>query len=375
MNLFSLFFLVLFLLLTPKDAAALAANTPTNKTRVLSIDGGGIRGIIPLVFLGYIEKRTGCPSHVLFDVFAATSTGTIIATTLTTPKLTTAKKDRKNGKAVRYPTAAQILKVYEREGKKVFSHDLWWQIKTLWGLNGPLYPDKNFNAYLKNLFGNATLADIPSNILITAFDLYSYTPVVFSSTKARQDSAHNFYINTIIRGATAAESYFAPLPIKNIEKTKKYLPVDAGIYVNNPLMLGIAEVQSKHPNSSYQILSLGTGRSSAPSTKGIKSWGLVSWLKHLVAISHQGQSHMVHKTAMEILSREDPIRYGDFLRLEVSLPASHMGMADASAKNIKALKQIAQEKIKRERDKINAFIDRLLPPPHVRQRWCTKVKI
>ncbi|MBK8983022.1 MAG: patatin-like phospholipase family protein [Ignavibacteria bacterium] len=83
--------------------------------KILTIDGGGIRGVLPARILHEIEKRTKKPIAELFDLIAGTSTGGILALCLTKP-------DSKGNP--RYK-ALDILKLYEEEGKKIFKKSPW----------------------------------------------------------------------------------------------------------------------------------------------------------------------------------------------------------------------------------------------------------
>src|SRR6476646_6047412 len=78
--------------------------------KVLAIDGGGIRGVIPAMLLTEIEKRTGRAIAELFDVIAGTSTGGILALGLT--------KHNSSGKPAY--SAADLVHLYEAEGQKIF---------------------------------------------------------------------------------------------------------------------------------------------------------------------------------------------------------------------------------------------------------------
>jgi patatin-like phospholipase/acyl hydrolase len=79
--------------------------------KVLSIDGGGIRGIIPAMVLAEIEERTGKPIAEMFDLIAGTSTGGILALGLAMPE---------DGGRPRY-TASELIELYEDEGASIFS--------------------------------------------------------------------------------------------------------------------------------------------------------------------------------------------------------------------------------------------------------------
>jgi patatin-like phospholipase/acyl hydrolase len=86
--------------------------------RVLAIDGGGIRGLIPAMVLAEIERRTGRPAGGLFDLIAGTSTGGILAAALARPDPI---------------PAAQLVELYEQEGPKIFHRSLLKRIESIDG--------------------------------------------------------------------------------------------------------------------------------------------------------------------------------------------------------------------------------------------------
>ena len=92
--------------------------------RVLSIDGGGIRGIIPALMLGEIERRTNKPIAELFDLIAGTSTGGILALGLTVPG--------PDGKP-KY-CADELVQLYKEEGPRIFHRPTWHRIRSVGGV-------------------------------------------------------------------------------------------------------------------------------------------------------------------------------------------------------------------------------------------------
>src|SRR5436305_15011351 len=117
--------------------------------RVLSIDGGGIRGVIPAVVLSEIERRTGRSVPDLFDLVAGTSTGGISALGLTAPG---------EGGAPRW-RAADLLELYRHEGGHIFSRSLWQRVRTVDGALGPRYAVRGLEAALERYFGDVRLRD------------------------------------------------------------------------------------------------------------------------------------------------------------------------------------------------------------------------
>src|ERR1700750_690070 len=86
--------------------------------RVLAIDGGGIRGILPAMVLADLERRTNRPIIDLFDLIVGTSTGGLVTLALSCP----------DGEGKPRHTARDIIRLYEVEGKRVFSRSVWHKI-------------------------------------------------------------------------------------------------------------------------------------------------------------------------------------------------------------------------------------------------------
>jgi patatin-like phospholipase/acyl hydrolase len=99
--------------------------------RVLSIDGGGIRGLIPALVLAEIEDRTGRPVAELFDFVAGTSTGGLLACALTRPG--------DDGRPLF--TAAEAANLYVEEGPLIFRQSLVRRITSVGGAFEERYDD------------------------------------------------------------------------------------------------------------------------------------------------------------------------------------------------------------------------------------------
>ncbi len=126
--------------------------------KILSLDGGGIRGIITATILAEIEDRTKRPISSLFDLIAGTSTGGILALGLAMPN---------NGKP-RY-SARDLVQLYEDKGGRIFSHSLCHEIRSLWGLREERYPSNGIEAVLDEYFGTARLSESLTNLIITSY--------------------------------------------------------------------------------------------------------------------------------------------------------------------------------------------------------------
>src|SRR5690348_15273305 len=116
---------------------------PGELVKILSIDGGGIRGIIPARLLADIERRTKKPIADLFHLLAGTSTGGIIACGLGV-----------------HMTAAEVVDLYEKRGSEIFPHNPWQELRNKIDLTEPRYSPDRLEKILADVFGHKTLADI-----------------------------------------------------------------------------------------------------------------------------------------------------------------------------------------------------------------------
>src|SRR5665809_42463 len=116
--------------------------------RVLSIDGGGIRGLIPAKLLAEIERRTEKPVSELFDLTAGTSTGGILTLALAMP-----------AEGVPAWSAQELIGLYEREGPHIFSRSLRHRIRSADGLLDERYPADGLERALDTYFGTARLSE------------------------------------------------------------------------------------------------------------------------------------------------------------------------------------------------------------------------
>ena len=121
--------------------------------KILSIDGGGIRGIIPSRLLERLEIHE--PGLVQeFDLFAGTSTGAVLAA------------------GFAYGFQPRFMRqMYQGFGVEVFADSLWDDLRDLKYLIGADYSLDNLKALLERVIGSTTLGDLPKRVLIAAFDL------------------------------------------------------------------------------------------------------------------------------------------------------------------------------------------------------------
>ncbi|MFW3146429.1 MAG: CBASS cGAMP-activated phospholipase [Thermoplasmatota archaeon] len=317
--------------------------------KVLSIDGGGIRGVIPCKVLKDIEEITGEPVSVLFDLIAGTSTGGLIALGLTKP-------DEKGRPQYR---AEDILELYEKEGKNIFHRSVWRRFESAWSLLDEKYGTKGINDVLDRYFGEARLKEAIKPVLIPAYEIESRCAWFFRSERAKYSKDYDYSMRNVARAATAAPTYFEPEPLQEQEGLDYWALVDGGVYANNPGMCAYVEARTLFPDKDILMVSLGTGELTRRiEYKDAKNWGLAQWAHPLLNVMFDGQSDTVDYQLKSLLQL--PGRGRRYFRFQTRLDSGNDDMDDPSERNLHNLKIEAQDMIDRQRDDLELLTELLL---------------
>ena len=294
-------------------------NNPEGRA-LLSLDGGGIRGLITAKALDVIEQKTGRRIADLFDMIAGTSTMGIGACLL----------------AGTDATASDLVRMYEgRDGKKIFSRSLWHRLRTANGMRGPKYPASGIEDVLRKHLGDKKLSDCRTDIIVPSYDTLYCCPTFFKSHKARVDPSRDFPLFDVARSTAAPPYYFSP------HKLGITGQVDGGLFANNPAMCGVVEMKKLYKNQARKMLvvSIGTGeRTRKLPYKKIRNWGLLQWAPHILGICMDGQSDTVDYQLLQIRRR-------NYYRIQCQLDIASDDMDDASNENIKKLKEQAEKMV------------------------------
>jgi len=338
--------------------------------RVLSIDGGGIKGIIPCIILKEIEEKTGRKISKLFNLIAGTSTGGIIALGLT-------KKDR-SGMVNTY-SANDLLDLYVKNGKDIFPErekDLVSRLGSMFektrDVTARNYDSAGIERLMLEKFGEARLTDALIDTLITTYDINSGRPYYFSSRIARLklnegNKEENILMRDVARSTSAAPTFFAPNIVN--DSNSKMAFVDGGVFANNPSVLAYSEAKEiwKHDtktDSAYSkgvdaivtaddkdlpffMLSLGCGSSkSSVSYTNAEEWRTLNWIQPLLTdIFMRSSEESVRYTMQYLLP---PFVNGNlrYERLSPEIDRSVSQMDNVSDANIEALQEVATSYVK-----------------------------
>lgn len=330
---------------------------PDIHTRILSIDGGGVRGIVPAVILSYLEEKlqqlSGNPEARLadyFDLFAGTSTGGLIIAGLLTPD--------ENGRP-KY-SATDIVDLYLKNSKVIFQSSFIQGVKSASGLLDVKYDSKGVKSVYKQYFGNQELKELLKPCLIPAYDLTIGKNYFFRQHKAAVSDRHNYYLKDVLRAATSAITFFPPAKIKTINGQKECCFVDGGIFAVNPALSAYAEfryLNHKLYSASTMMCSLGTGRQDTHlDCEEIKHWGAVEWRdpgSNLVTTSLSDASNY----QLEAVYNSNP----NYLRINPFIDQSHSTSLDNSEEEyLDYLHQLGRQAIIYNHKSLNHFASELV---------------
>ena len=305
--------------------------------RILSIDGGGVRGLIPGMVIVEIEKRMGKPISQLFDLIAGTSAGGHIALALATPGDDGKPKWSASELATYYREA--YGRIFDNSGFKVFD--------ALKGLTNERYSAHGIDTALDEVFGQVKLSEALIEVLITAFEVESGEPHFFLRSEARKDPKNDHLMSFAARATSAAPTYFEPAAKFDGEEGMAFL--DGALFANNPSMCAFAHAQSLgFDEDEMTIISLGTGAvSRILEYQEVRHWGLANWARPILDITSQASNHAIDWQLNHIL------RKGHYFRVQPLMSGMRSAIDDARPETIKGLEQASIEVISRHSEDLD----------------------
>ena len=256
--------------------------------RLLNIDGGGVRGYFPLLILDYIEKRTGKQILDLFDYYSGVSTSSIILSGLLT----------------KY-SVRELITTFKELSQIIFYRSYYYSISSGFGLIDSKYPDENINDILEKYLKDVKLCDAKKPLSILTYDLVNSKPIWWHS----YSSAFDYNLWEIVRGSTAAPTYFPPY------KMDSYLLIDGGIVANNLTELIFTQALTHFgPTDTFFQLSIGTGYYDTK-VQEVPS-GLLSWSGSMLNVLLNA-STLYESSQLNTLQQIKNLKY--YYRLDVKL--------------------------------------------------------
>lgn len=270
---------------------------------ILTIDGGGIRGLIALQQLVEFERLLGRPIHEAFDLISGTSTGGIIAVMLALGH-----------------TAKDLLTVYTIHGEKIFDKEF-----LRWGWLRPKYDDAYFNCLLRKYVGDKRLKDLKVDVLIPGYDATAKDKILFKSRKAKVMPDYDFPLFDVVRCTMSAQTFFKPYQMGE----EQHYYIDGGMVINNPSMISWVETLD-YDHDTINVISFSTGITEKPISDKIARGGKLGWAEPTLDILLAEQSQTTDYHMNKLFIREP----GSYARCESHVIKSSGKIDDTSKDNI-----------------------------------------
>lgn len=321
---------------------------------ILSIDGGGVRGIIPAIILKNIEGRLPAGHHLkdYFHIMSGTSTGALICLMLNS-----------NNKSNNNPYFMKdVIDLYKNISSDVFKSSFWYDIKSIKGLRSAKYDSSSLESYLLKYLGDSKLSDTPVNLIIPAFDLKKRYMKFFSTKNSTKYENEDYYLRDVARATTSAPTYFEAAYIKDISGSEEGIYVDGGVGVNNPTTSAIVHaIELYGRDNEIYVLSLGTGTSYSPADDNVEKldldihgMGKLDWTSHIIDVLMDANTEVSHVHAMNVLGA----KY--YQRIQLILNLDCMDLDNGSPENIEKLTKSANDFIESNEFLLNEIATTLI---------------
>lgn len=292
--------------------------------KILTIDGGGIKGLYSSTIIEHLEQRFGAVGDY-FDMICGTSTGGLIALCL----------------ALKIP-AIEISKIYVEQGETIFPKrsKIGGIIRQTIG-HGK-FSEKPLKAVLESIFQDKKVADLNNLVCIPSYSLTDGRPWVFKRDHGKLDRDNNTSLVNVALATSAAPTYFPLCEIPDYDD-KQF--IDGGVWANNPTLVGIIEaltyfVGKGKEFDSLEILSVSSLNNTAGKPIGLNRYrSFVDWRNDLFDTALIGQSHFTHYFMTKLCDINDiKIDYARIPSEHISAEQQHLVQLDCA--NRKAIQFI-----------------------------------
>ncbi|KAG6598390.1 Patatin-like protein 2, partial [Cucurbita argyrosperma subsp. sororia] len=345
-----------------------------NLITILSIDGGGIRGIIPGIIIDFLEselqKLDGEEARIAdyFDVIAGTSTGGLVTAMLAAP----------NENERPLFSAKDIKQFYLDHCPKIFPQIRRWPIgRIVKLLSGPKYDGEYLHKLVKEKLGDIKLHQTLTKVVIPTFDIKLLQPTIFSTYEMKNNPSLDAYLSDICISTSAAPT-FLPAHHFKIEATATQKPrefnlIDGGVAANNPTLVAIGEVTKEvikeNPDfyaikpmdyRRFLVISLGTGAPKSEmkyTAEQAAEWGMLDWLTNggstpIIDVFSRASSDMVDlhlSVIFQALRCEQ-----NYLRIQDDTLSGKVASVDvATQKNLNDLVKVGEGLLKKPVSRVN----------------------
>lgn len=335
---------------------------------ILSIDGGGMRGVIPAYILSRLDeilKNLGDkrPLYSHFDLVAGTSTGALLSLGLTSPlKDNDLEKDtldpypvyqkykkgifRKEERILKglievNANPSCLLDIYLKHGERIFPHSIMNVIGQLFQVK---YDVRPYESFLKEKLADIALEEALVPTIVISYDCPNGRPFIFKSY-----DAHGFLAREAARASTAAPLYFPPALLRDRETGEDLVLSDGGLVANNPAMIAYIEAKKLYPEANeFRMLSLSTCKRPYSFDPSKTSGGATVWMTSITRIYSNAQENLAESMMKNLKDVKYTRIYSEILDRRIALD-------DTSKESMTTLLDGAEKVYEMQEDEIRSY--------------------
>lgn len=322
----------------------------TDTINILILVGGGLRGLVPLNVLSYMEHKTGKKAGELFDFIAGSSTGAITAMGLCAGNTDGGYKF----------SAKEIYDEYEANAYRIFSSPWYHQWFTFFGFFGPRYLSDGKLKVLEYYTGDSTIGELKGNLLIPVYNIDTNRLEIVKNWIMPGVHTHDNYLaKDLVNGASSPPMIFPPTSFTY--KGKKHLFIDPAVLLTNPLLHVFLNVRTLFPDKKLNIVHLGNGTQATAKYdyRNMFSFGLYGIYQYL--FSAPGLSSKLAIDFMDAyLAEAETFDEKIVFHKIISDPVDELSPTSVSKSNIQKIHIFAQKMLKDNRHKVDKLVEALL---------------
>ena len=289
---------------------------------VLSLDGGGVRGLATVVFLKELEKASGKKIVDLFDFFIGTSVGGLNAMHL----------------AVNEIEVSELESFWSQDNLAMSMQSSFWT-KNFFLKTKPIYNNKSKTELLEKYFGNKLISESKKPIAVLAYDVENRKPRVITSYTDQAIKA-----TSAINATSAAPLYYPTVKIED----GSWL-IDGSVVSNNPCLIGYNEARKYFKTDNIKVFSVGTGRHlNNLDGEDSSKWGPFGWLTNDI-LGILLESHADHEILNDLIGK-------NYLRINSIAENINWNLDDYSEENLANIKNMGHKWWEKHQDEVKSFL-------------------
>ena len=289
---------------------------------VLSLDGGGVRGLATVIFLKELEKASGKKIVDLFDFFIGTSAGGLNAMHL----------------AINEIEVSELESFWSQDNLAMSMQSSFWA-KNFFLTTKPKYNNNSKTELLEKYFGNKLISDSSKPVAVLAYDVENRKPRVLSSY-----TDQNIKVTSAINASSAAPLYYPTVQIED----GSWL-IDGSVVSNNPCLIGYNEARKYFKTDNIKVFSVGTGRHlNNLDGEDSSKWGPFGWLTNDI-LGILLESHADHEILDDLIGK-------NYLRINSIAENINWNLDDYSEENLANIKNMGHKWWEKHQDEVKSFL-------------------